>query len=157
MRIYQYNRNNAEKVRHLMESCSNYAPEYVGVHAGEDDLSYIEDSFFQSNDGGKAYIVCDDAGMAVSFITCTVLGQRWYITGLYVNADRDAEANALASLNLLASCIQEPGKVCINVNPAATDIVAFWENNHYVLSPEYSVFTNADNEKISSYVVSVSN
>ena len=71
---------------------------------------------------------------------------RWYVTNLFVRKNMESDKTAKRAIGLFSEGISEYESLSINVNPEFKEIISFWRESGFKISPDRSVFQNADNE-----------
>lgn len=156
MLLVQYSPKEADAVLKMMGDHIDYAPEFSTPRQGDEDIAYFIDSFVEETDGSLAYVLKDEAGTILSFMTVSKrMDQQgkvwWHITALFVANDANAEANALASIEHFQRSLASSANLCVNVHPSASKAIELWTTNGFSLSPDCSVFSNADGEHIAAF------
>lgn len=146
----------AADVEQLLANCRNYAPEQSEIDNSQCLLEYFCDAFVASADGGQAYVIRDADGLVCSFVTVDQHVTRdnmgaLYVTGLFVSKECDADLVVPKTIRLLQEYAAGGAYLFINVHPAHTKIVSYWQEHGYCHQPNASDFTNCDNERLLAY------
>lgn len=155
MQIVPYTTVDSDGILNMLEDHVDYAPEQVTGDTHAEDIAFFEEAFLHENDGIIAYTL-KEAGKVIGFVTLTrrhldCSGLNWCITALFVRRDQQAEAHAVAAIDLLTDLLEEKNLICVAVHPVATQIIHFWHAHGFEYTPSCSVFLNADNERLHVY------
>lgn len=150
-RLDAYHADDYAEVLEMLQDHINYAPEYGGLEAEENDRKYFEENFSNGSAGGNAYILMSDDKHIISFMTCEKVPTecdrfRWYVTNLFVRKNMESNKTAKRAIDLFSEEIYENESLSINVNSEFKEIISFWQESGFKISPDRSVFQNADNE-----------
>lgn len=150
MRLDVYHISDYGEVHEMLQNHINFAPEYAGTESTTDDTRFFEENYMCDGDRSSAYVCFDDNQQIASFMTCernATLGQLdWYITNLFVRHNVEEEYFAQKTVELLRKKMSEDASLCINVHPANSDILDFWQHAGYQISTTKTIFSNADSE-----------
>lgn len=156
MKLFPFSHKDTCDVTALLRRCNNYAPETSHSDDVAEILTYFQDAFVLSSDGGSAYVVRDSNNQVCAFVTVDNRINRTgdesqYITGLYTTRAISVDSVAEQTMQLIHNGCCTNVKLYVNVHPANSFAVAYWETRGYSYVPIASDFTNCDNERLHAY------
>lgn len=140
-------------VRKMLMDYTSYAPEYAEQSNEANDIRYFEENFWETLSGSIAYILKDVAGTVEAFMTCekgrTSSGESgWYVTNLFVRQSDVSVDVAKQAISMFSKTISDDEFLCINVNAQCKNIISLWQQLGFSISPDRTIFRNADDETI---------
>ena len=152
-RLEVYSVGDYAAVRKMLMDYINYAPEYSTQCTETNDIQYFDESFSEITPGSIAYILRNGAGTVEAFMTCekwkAATGESgWYVKNMFVRQSDESAEVAKQMIDLFFKTVSSNEFLCVNVNAQCKDIISLWLQWGLRISPDRTIFRNADNETL---------
>lgn len=156
MILFPFTLDDAYEVNTLLHHCHNYAPETSQNDNPDEIVMYFQDAFVLSTEGGRSYVLRNSSNQICAFVTVdnrisSTGAESQYITGLYTKRETINDFIAEQAFEIMQDNFGANTKLYVNVHPANTTAISYWEARGYRYTPKASDFTNCDNERLRAY------